>query len=97
VLLADSGGLGELARRFEAGVLFEAGNVTEFVQRLEGIAANYDAVHAEFAAAGARLLRALDLPSYFNVMETLIRRAVAGTPFALQWLGSDAAAEVASS
>lgn len=87
VILADAGGLGELARHFNAGVRFPAGDVGAFIQCLQSIASNYDTVRNGFQTAGTRMLHSLDFSSYLNVIGDLMRRAANGAPVSVQWLG----------
>jgi glycosyltransferase involved in cell wall biosynthesis len=87
VLLADSGGLGELSRRFDIGVRFEAKQVEDFLRQLLVVADNYDEVRRCFLASAERLLGALDLREYIGVMSQLITQAAASRAVSLEWLG----------
>lgn len=90
VLLTDSGGLGELSRRFDVGVRFEAKQVDGFLRQLLVIADNYDEVRRCFLASAERLLGALDLHEYTGVMSQLITQAATGRAVSLEWLGKGA-------
>jgi glycosyltransferase involved in cell wall biosynthesis len=87
VLLSDSGGLGELSRRFGMGVRFEGGSVDELVRHLRFVRDNYQTVASDFGMGAKRLLDALNLTDYLSVMEQLLVNSAARKPVSLQWLG----------
>lgn len=87
VLLADSGGLGELSHRFGVGVRFNPGDVVDFIRRLHDVRRDYHRTRVEFLSGAQRLLTALDMDTYLSVMENLIRRAAAGECTSQRWLG----------
>ncbi len=87
VLLADSGGLSELSKRFDVGVRFETKQVNDFVRQLLFIADHYDEVRKSFLAGTERLLGALDMREYTDVMSQLITRAATGRAVSMEWLG----------
>jgi glycosyltransferase involved in cell wall biosynthesis len=86
-ILADSGGLGELARRFQLGRHFQPGSVNDFLQGLQAMGANYEETRREFAVGANRMLRALDYPTYLTAIKQLLAGAALGTPISLEWLG----------
>jgi glycosyltransferase involved in cell wall biosynthesis len=88
VLLSEVEGLGEAARHFNVGVRFPPGELTEFVEKLQFIGANYDAVRREFQVAGEQMLRALDFKTYLSVILQVITRAAEGSPVSEEWLGN---------
>ena len=88
VLLADSGGLGELSRRYDAGMRFTPGDEQGFCDQLQVIADSYGSVWAAFAVAGARMLRALDFKAYLGVVNDLISCAASGRHISQDWLGN---------
>lgn len=87
VLVADSGGLGELSHRFGAGVRFRGGDVEDFVFQLQTIRANYARFDSDFKEAAQRLLAALNLSDYVDAIEGLIVKAAACEPTSFEWLG----------
>ena len=87
-LLADSGGLGELSRRFDAGIRFAPGNAADFVGQLQWVVANYETVQNEFEQAGQHMLAALDLDAYVSVMKELLIQTATGRPVSINWLGT---------
>lgn len=89
VLLADSGGLGELSRRFDVGVRFEAKQVDDFLQQLLAVADNYDEVRRCFLVSAERFLESLDLREYIDAMSQLITQAATGRAVSLEWLGKN--------
>ncbi len=91
VLVADSDGLGELARHFELGVRFAPNDLNEFVKRLRAIDENYETVRNHFTVGAGRMLQALDLSTYLGVMKELVMRAAEGRQVSLRWLGTDGA------
>lgn len=92
VLLADSGGLGELSRRFDIGVRFEVKQVDDFLRQLQGIADNYIEAQEHFQIGAKRFLDALDLREYIAVMSRLIIQAATGRAVSVQWLGKTGSA-----
>jgi glycosyltransferase involved in cell wall biosynthesis len=90
VLLADSGGLGELSHRFRIGLRFTAGNVDHFIEQLQTAERGYAGLRRDFQAGAERLLTALDFSEYIHVMAALIRRAAAGGPVSVTWHGLSA-------
>jgi len=89
-LLADAGGLGELSRRFDAGVRFTPGDVKDFVGQLRRISTNYETTRRDFELASERMLNALDFTTYLSVMKDLLARAATGNPVSVKWLGGEA-------
>jgi glycosyltransferase involved in cell wall biosynthesis len=89
VLLADSGGLGELSHRFRVGLRFSARNVDQFIEQLRFAERAYDRLRSDFRASAERLLNALDFSEYIDVMAALIRRAAAGGPVSVTWRGRE--------
>jgi glycosyltransferase involved in cell wall biosynthesis len=87
VLLADSGGLGELSRRFQCGERFQAGDVDDFVIQLTRMAADPGQCRHEFQPGAARMLSSLDMTKYLAVMKDLIHRSAQGLPVSVTWLG----------
>jgi len=86
-ILADSGGLGELARRFRLGWRFPPGSVNDFLQGLQTMGADYEETRKQFAAGANRMLGALDYPAYLAIIRQLLARAALGAPVSLEWLG----------
>ena len=88
VLLADSGGPAELARRFGLGVLFNLNDIDEFMQRLHEIINHYDEVKSDFVAGAQHLLNGLEPMAWTRVLESIIERAATGKNVALDWYGA---------
>jgi glycosyltransferase involved in cell wall biosynthesis len=87
VLLADSGGLGELSHRFAIGERHLAGDAADLARQLLAIRKDYAAVAARFQAGAQRLLSALDYDAYIDVVSSLIRAAAEGRMVSTQWYG----------
>jgi glycosyltransferase involved in cell wall biosynthesis len=87
VLLANSGGLGELSRRFEVGVRFEANNVDDLLRQLNHMVGNREKVRQDFEMSATRLLNALNMESYIRIIEDIIRDSAFGRPTAVSWFG----------
>jgi glycosyltransferase involved in cell wall biosynthesis len=87
VLLADSGGLGELSHRFAIGERHLAGDAADLARQLLAIRKDYAAVAARFQAGAQRLLQALDYEGYLEVVSSTIRAVAAGQAVAVRWYG----------
>ena len=87
VIAADSGGLGELCRRFGIGVRFEAGNVNDFIRKLRLLVNDYDSSVRSFKAAADRMLRSLDMSEYLRVIGKILDKAAAGESASVEWFG----------
>ncbi len=89
VVVANSGGLGELSRRFDVGVRFEGGNSQDLARQLQSIRSDYLSVSDAFKTAARRLLNSLNLPDYVKTMDNLLVGAEKGKPVSLEWLGNE--------
>jgi glycosyltransferase involved in cell wall biosynthesis len=89
VVLGDSGGLGELSRRFDIGLRFPPRDLNGFLGVLGRVRAEYGRVAAEFRVAAKRLLDALDLHAYSRVMEGVFVQVAARRPVSVVWTGEE--------
>jgi hypothetical protein len=89
VLLSDSGGLGELSRRFDIGVRHRPRDVDALLRGIQQIRADYAAESERFATAAERLLGALDLNLYRTHVQSIIRDAALGHPVSRDWYGAE--------
>jgi glycosyltransferase involved in cell wall biosynthesis len=87
VLLADSGGLGELSHRFEIGERHAPSEPEDLAQGMIAIHENYEKVRERFLAGSQRLLSALDEGAYLDVVAEIIRSVAARRPVAVRWHG----------
>jgi glycosyltransferase involved in cell wall biosynthesis len=97
VLLADSGGVGELSHRFNLGVQFKSDNVDDFIMQLHYIADNYEFVRQQFMTDAKRILAALNFESYISIIENIIEASALDKPTSITWLGEDVNADPGNS
>jgi glycosyltransferase involved in cell wall biosynthesis len=93
ILGSDHAGLGEVSSFFGAGVRFQSGNVSDFIEKLQQMAAQYEATWQDFNAAAGRMLAMLKLERYIKVIEQILEGAAAGQPVSEVWLGSPSETE----
>lgn len=91
VLLADSGGLGELSHRFEIGERHAPGDAADLARQLMAIREDYAAVAARFVSGATCLLGALDEEAYLEVIASMIRSVADRQPVAQRWYGRNRA------
>lgn len=89
VLLADSGGLGELSHRFGIGERHAPGDAADLARQLMAIREDYAAVAARFESGAPRLLGALDEQAYLDVVAAMIRSVANREPVARRWYGQE--------
>lgn len=85
VLLANSGGLGELSHRFGIGERHTPGDAADLARQLMAIREDYAAVAARFESGATRLLGALDYDAYLVTVSSIIRSVAGRNPIALRW------------
>jgi len=87
VLLADSGGLGELSHRFEIGERHAPGDAADLARQMIAIRANYGRVVERFNVGSQHLLGALDYDAYLAVIASAIRSVADWNRRSLRWYG----------
>ncbi len=87
VVLSDSGGLGELSRRFDIGIRHLPMDMDDFIAKLLLVCTDYEGCVRQFSAGAKRLLGALDYRIYVKEIENLLLRAATGEAVALEWYG----------
>jgi glycosyltransferase involved in cell wall biosynthesis len=87
VLVSDSGGLGELSRRFDVGVRHRPRDVEDFVEQLTGMWNDYAGSCQRFAAGAERLLEAFDYGAYIGQIERILKKAARGEMVSVEWYG----------
>lgn len=88
VLLSDSGGLGELSRRFNIGERHQPTNAADFASQLCHIRHNYQAVQDRFLTAAPRFLGALDYRTYIAHISNILHTACQRQPVSNDWFGA---------
>ena len=88
VLLADSGGPGELSRHFNIGVRHTLGDTADFLMKFRDIRQDYNRVRADFVAGAQRLLEGLAVAPWARCMEEVFERAVAEERVSTTWRGT---------
>ncbi|MBL8809323.1 MAG: glycosyltransferase family 4 protein [Planctomycetaceae bacterium] len=87
-VVSDSGGLGELSRRFGVGQTFHSGDSDDLVAKVEAVFADYESAVSQFRTAGTMMLKKLEMSDYLEKVELILRNAAAGRVTNLEWFGS---------
>ena len=89
VVVSDSGGLGEVSRRFNIGVRVKAGSSEALAEGLLHVKQHYKQTADEFRVAAPLLFRRLPMPAYINCIEQIIESASRRNPIQVNWPGTD--------
>ncbi|QDV69516.1 2-deoxystreptamine glucosyltransferase [Rosistilla carotiformis] len=87
VVVADSGGLGEVAKRFSIGVCFHAEDAKSLATALMQTESDYDQIADRFRAAAVDMFRRLSNKSYIDAVERILQSASSQKSAAVTWIG----------
>lgn len=87
VIVSDSGGLGELSRRFDIGLRHEAKNPLDFIRCLNVAAVDYEDFRNRFCTAGKQMLDTLDYNAYIQHIESILISCAQNHKTAASWYG----------
>lgn len=87
IITADSGGLGELSRKFNLGLRFEGNNHVDLASKIEYAMQNYQSVKREFEQQSTNMLNSLNMEKYIEVVETILKSALENKDSSCTWLG----------
>lgn len=86
-IVANSGGLGELAQRFKLGIQFEGNNKKDLSRQIEYCFENYDDIKKQFQDESHKFLNKLDKKEYIKVIEKIFDNAIDKKQFSIKWYG----------
>jgi glycosyltransferase involved in cell wall biosynthesis len=86
-IVANSGGLGELAKNFKLGIQFEGRNSFDLSQKIEYCFENYLQIKGQFENEAHSVLHKLDKTEYINQVETIFDNAMENRTTNLKWYG----------
>lgn len=89
VIVANSGGLGELSKHFNLGISFDGNNATDLAVKLHYAISNYEVVKSEFNLNSQLMLHKLDMSSYITMIESIMSRAMQRQPTSINWFGQN--------
>jgi len=87
VVVSDSGGLGEVSRRFDVGVRVEAGSAEALAEGLLHVKHHYRQTADEFRVAAPLLFQRLPMQAYIHCVERIIESASRRDAIHVDWLG----------
>ncbi|MCG2462604.1 glycosyltransferase family 4 protein [Flavobacteriaceae bacterium F89] len=88
-VVSDSGGLGELSKRFDLGILFESRNYKSLSEMIEYCYDNYDKVSANFKTKAHNFLNRLNKKEYISAIDEILSSALTGKDVSIKWLGNE--------
>lgn len=88
-VVSDSGGLGELSKRFDLGTLFESQNFKSLSEQIEYCYDNYDIISADFKKKAHNFLNRLNKQEYIVAIDEILSSALSGEDVSINWLGND--------
>ncbi|MCK0123645.1 glycosyltransferase [Gelidibacter sp. F2691] len=91
-IVANSGGLGELAKRFNLGIQFEAKNANDLGLKIEYSYDNYEQIRDHFQNEAHSILHRLDKREYIRQIETIFDNALENRSTKLNWYGTQSKA-----
>jgi len=87
-IVANSGGLGELAERFNLGLQFEGRNAIDLSKKIENAFDNYDQIKEDFQLNAHNILKRLDKKEYIQQIEHIFDNAIENKTVSIQWYGN---------
>ena len=87
-IVADSGGLGEIAGMYDVGERFAAGNAEDLASCITRCSENLSAVTDRFRLQSGGMIRSLDMAAYLNAVEKILREAAERRDCRVRWQGS---------
>lgn len=94
VVVADSGGLGEVSDRFSIGLRFKAEDSGALADALVIADRKYDEVVSVFGVAAVNMFERLPSHSYITAVERILSRAAERQTTAEVWLGDESASTI---
>lgn len=88
VVVADSGGLGEISERFSIGVRFAAGDASSLAEALLHTDKNYEQVTNKFQTAAVEMFGRLSNDSYIRTIQHMLNTAASGQSTSSAWFGN---------
>jgi glycosyltransferase involved in cell wall biosynthesis len=89
VVISDSGGLGEVSRRFEIGVRVKAGSPEALAEGLLQVKQHLKQTADEFRVAAPGLFQRLPMQPYIRCVEQILQSASRRNALSVTWLGED--------
>jgi len=86
-IVANSGGLGELAQRFKQGIQFEGRNALDLSKKIEYSFENYEQIKEQFKNEAHNILHRLDKTEYILQIEAILDSALEHKPSNIKWYG----------
>jgi glycosyltransferase involved in cell wall biosynthesis len=88
-VVANSGGLGELAERFNLGIQFEGLNANDLSLKIEYSFDNYEHIKKQYQNEAHSILHRLNKKDYIHQIETIFDNALENKSTQLNWYGTD--------
>ncbi len=86
-LVADSGGLGELSKRFDLGIRFKGRDANDLADKIEYCYQNYESIKNDFQTKAHSFLERLEMTEYIKKIEFILDEAIENKDVAVQWFG----------
>ncbi len=86
-LIADSGGLGELSKRFELGIQFKGSDANDLAHKIEYCYNNYESIKNDFNIKAHSFLEKLEMKEYIKNIEFILDEAINNKDVSIKWLG----------
>lgn len=88
-IVANSGGLGELAHRFNLGITFQGKSAQDLSKKIEYTFDNYHHVKQQFQSRAHEVLNRLDKKQYIQKIEFILDNAIKKDEVNIQWYGNE--------
>jgi len=88
-IVADTGGLGELSKRFNLGITFKGTDAEDLSNKIAYTFDNYSSVKKEFQESAHKVLYKLDKKEYIKTIENIIDEAIKNNNIAINWFGKN--------
>lgn len=87
VIVADSGGLGELSKTFNLGLPFQGSNTEDLAKKIEFSIHHYESLKNNFESSAKRMLHSLSMNGYIQCIEEILRNAILRKNCNIEWYG----------
>jgi len=87
VVLSDTGGLGEISKRFDVGLRFKTGDAEAFSRAIIEAASQYESTRTRFISSSVSMLQRLSMKTYLASIERIFLAAVDRKFASEVWLG----------
>lgn len=88
-IVADSGGLGELSKRFDIGIRFKGNHVDDLSKKIEYCYDHFEIIKNEFQEKAHPFLLKFDKREYIKSIEYILDKAIKNEDISIKWLGNN--------